>query len=65
VGGEAWAPDWICYYFINDQGPISFAIDVSDYYDVKLRALECYRSQFRPEAGDRWTRGSPRPRSRA
>ena len=49
VEGDAWAPDWICYYFINDQGPISFAIDVSDYYDVKLRALECYRSQFRPE----------------
>ena len=49
-GGEgAWAPDWVCYYFINDQGPISFAIDVSAQYDVKRRALECYRSQFMPE----------------
>jgi len=50
VGGEAWAPDWVCYYFINDSGPISFAIDVSAHYDVKLRALECYRSQFMPES---------------
>lgn len=50
-GGEAapWAPDWVCYYFINDDGPISFAIDVSAQYDVKRRALECYRSQFMPE----------------
>jgi LmbE family N-acetylglucosaminyl deacetylase len=42
-------PEWVCYYFINDQGPVSFAVDVSDYYEVKLRALQCYRSQFRPE----------------
>jgi bacillithiol biosynthesis deacetylase BshB1 len=49
-GSEApWAPDWVCYYFINDEGPISFAIDVSAHYDVKRRALECYRSQFMPE----------------
>ncbi len=50
--GDAWAPDWICYYFINDHGPISFAIDVSAYYEVKLRALECYGSQFMPEGPD-------------
>ena len=49
VEGDAWAPDWVCYYFINDHGPISFAIDVSAHYDVKRRALECYRSQFMPE----------------
>jgi bacillithiol biosynthesis deacetylase BshB1 len=50
--GEAWAPDWLCYYFVNDAGPISFAIDVSAHYDTKLRALECYRSQFRTDADD-------------
>jgi N-acetylglucosamine malate deacetylase 1 len=50
--GDAWAPEWVCYYFINDAGPISFAIDVSAHYDTKRRALACYRSQFRPgEAG--------------
>ena len=49
VGGEAWAPGWVCYYFVNDHGPISFAIDVSAHYEAKRRALECYRSQFMPE----------------
>jgi bacillithiol biosynthesis deacetylase BshB1 len=46
--GDPWSPEWVAYYFINDHGPISFAIDVSAHYDVKLRALDCYRSQFRP-----------------
>jgi LmbE family N-acetylglucosaminyl deacetylase len=45
--GEAWAPDWVCAYFINDAGPISFAIDVSAHYEKKRQALACYRSQFR------------------
>jgi N-acetylglucosamine malate deacetylase 1 len=49
---DPWRPDWVCYYFINDDGPISFAIDVSAYYEVKLRALDCYRSQFQPEGSD-------------
>lgn len=50
--GDPWGPEWVCYYFINGDGPISFAIDVSAQYDVKLRALDCYRSQFRPEGPD-------------
>ena len=50
--GEAFRPEWICYYFINDAAPPSFVIDVSDHYAVKRRALECHVSQFRPaEAG--------------
>jgi bacillithiol biosynthesis deacetylase BshB1 len=44
--GEAWKPDWICYYFINETGIPSFVIDVSDYYDRKIAALDCHRSQF-------------------
>jgi N-acetylglucosamine malate deacetylase 1 len=48
--GEPWAPDWVCYYFINDHGPISFAVDVSAHYDAKRRSLECYPSQFRADA---------------
>ena len=47
--GDAWAPDWVCAYFVNDAGPISFAIDVSAHYDTKRRALACYRSQFRQD----------------
>ena len=44
--GDAWRPDWICYYFINDSAPESFGIDVSAHYETKRRALACHRSQF-------------------
>jgi bacillithiol biosynthesis deacetylase BshB1 len=44
--GDVWRPDWVCYYFINDSGPASFAIDVSAHYDTKRKALACHRSQF-------------------
>ncbi len=48
AGGDAWRPDWVCAYFINDTGTPSFVVDVSADYDVKQRALDCYRSQFVP-----------------
>lgn len=48
---EAWRPDWICYYFINDSVAPSFVIDVSSVYARKREALDCYRSQF-AAAGD-------------
>jgi LmbE family N-acetylglucosaminyl deacetylase len=44
--GEPWHVEWVCFYFINDMAPPSFVIDVSDQYQVKRRALACYRSQF-------------------
>jgi bacillithiol biosynthesis deacetylase BshB1 len=44
--GEAWRPEWTCSYFINDAAPPSFVIDVSDYYEVKRRALACHVTQF-------------------
>lgn len=43
---EAWKPDWICYYFINDSAPPSFVVDVSAHYDRKREALDCHVSQF-------------------
>jgi bacillithiol biosynthesis deacetylase BshB1 len=46
--GEPWRPDWVCYYFINDAGPESFAVDVSAHYAAKRKALACHRSQFAP-----------------
>ena len=46
--GEAWKPDWTCYYFINDSTTPSFVIDVSDHYDAKRRALACHATQFHP-----------------
>ena len=47
--GDAWRPEWICYYFINDSTPPSFVVDVSDYYETKRTALNCHASQFRTE----------------
>lgn len=46
--GEAWRPDWVCYYFINDSDPASFGVDVSAHYEIKRKALACHRSQFAP-----------------
>jgi bacillithiol biosynthesis deacetylase BshB1 len=48
---DAWRPDWICYYFINDSVPPSFVVDVSEHYQRKRDALDCYRSQFAPREG--------------
>ncbi len=44
---NAWRPEWVCYYFINDSVPPSFVVDVSAHYDVKRRALGCHASQFK------------------
>jgi bacillithiol biosynthesis deacetylase BshB1 len=46
--GEAWKPDWVCYYFINDHVAPSFVVDVSEEYEAKRRALACHASQFAP-----------------
>jgi bacillithiol biosynthesis deacetylase BshB1 len=46
--GDAWKPESVCYYFINDSVTPSFVVDVSDYYETKRRALACFVSQFRP-----------------
>ena len=49
--GEAWSPDWVCHYYINNAGTPSFVVDVSADYDSKRRALDC-RSQFVPQDAD-------------
>ena len=46
---DPWRPDWICYYFINDSVAPSFVVDVSAHYERKREALDCHRSQFRPD----------------
>jgi bacillithiol biosynthesis deacetylase BshB1 len=48
--GEAWKPEWTCYYFINDSAAPSFVVDVSDYYQQKRDALDCHASQFQRSA---------------
>jgi bacillithiol biosynthesis deacetylase BshB1 len=50
--GEAWKPDWICYYFINDSVAPSFVVDVSDCYQQKRDALDCHASQFQRSTPD-------------
>jgi len=45
---EAWRPEWVCYYFINNSAPPSFIVDVSEHYEAKRAALACHRSQFAP-----------------
>jgi len=45
---DPWHAEWVCYYFINDSTAPSFVVDVSDQYQRKREALECYRSQFAP-----------------
>jgi N-acetylglucosamine malate deacetylase 1 len=45
--GEAWKPEWICHYFINDSDRPSFVIDVSAHYEQKRLALDCHVTQFR------------------
>jgi bacillithiol biosynthesis deacetylase BshB1 len=49
---DAWRPDWICHYFINDSTTPSFVVDVSAHYERKRQALDCYRSQFAPNDED-------------
>ncbi len=50
--GDAWKPESVCYYFINDSAPPSFVVDVSDQYETKRRALACHVTQFTPSGGD-------------
>lgn len=52
TGAEAWRPEWVCFYFINDSVVPSFVVDVSTVYERKQKALECYRSQFAPADAD-------------
>lgn len=50
---DAWRPRQVCYYFINDDAPVSFALDVSEVYDKKRQALACHATQFAPPGADR------------
>ena len=50
--GEAWKPELICYYFINEMAAPSFVVDVSEHYETKRRALACHVTQFQPPQPD-------------
>ncbi|WP_138492937.1 bacillithiol biosynthesis deacetylase BshB1 [Paenibacillus pinistramenti] len=40
------------FYFINDWAVPDLVVDVTDHYDSKLRALNCYKSQFEQVQGE-------------
>jgi bacillithiol biosynthesis deacetylase BshB1 len=46
ASGDAWRPEWVCFYFINDSTTPSFVVNVSEHYETKRRALACHRTQF-------------------
>jgi N-acetylglucosamine malate deacetylase 1 len=50
--GDAWKPESVCYYFINDMAAPSFVVDVSAHYETKRRALACHKTQFQPSQAD-------------
>jgi len=50
--GESWRPRRVCYYFINDDAPVSYGLDVSEVYDKKRQALACHGTQFTPDGPD-------------
>jgi bacillithiol biosynthesis deacetylase BshB1 len=50
--GDAWKPESVCYYFINDMATPSFVVDVSAHYETKRRALACHKTQFQPSQTD-------------
>jgi len=52
AAGDAWRPEWVCYYFINDSATPSFVVDISAQYEIKRRALACHRSQFTTNAAN-------------
>jgi bacillithiol biosynthesis deacetylase BshB1 len=57
--GDAWKPEWICYYFINNSVTPSFVVDVSEQYERKLAALACHVTQFREGGATRTRLNSP------
>ena len=52
AAGDAWKPESVCYYFINDSATPTFVVDVSDHYETKRRALACHATQFQPSRPD-------------
>lgn len=51
TGQDPWRAEWVCQYFINDSVKPSFVVDVSEFYELKRKALACHRSQFVPSSG--------------
>ena len=47
--GEAWKPDWICYYFLNNAVEPSFVVDVTSYYEAEAAGARLPREPVPPD----------------
>jgi bacillithiol biosynthesis deacetylase BshB1 len=48
-----WIVDQFYFYFINDLGPATMMVDVTEVYEQKMDSLRAYRTQFEtPKAGN-------------
>jgi bacillithiol biosynthesis deacetylase BshB1 len=49
MAGEPYYPPRLLYYYcthLRSHGDVAFVVDVSEEFETKVRAVECYRSQF-------------------
>jgi bacillithiol biosynthesis deacetylase BshB1 len=49
MAGEPYYPPRLLYYYcthLRSHGDVAFVVDVSEEFETKIRAVECYRSQF-------------------
>ncbi len=42
----AFSPKRLLYYFIHDMREVSFAVDITEFFALKQKAMEAYASQF-------------------
>lgn len=42
----AFSPKRLLYYFIHDMRDVSFAVDITDFFDMKQKAMAAFASQF-------------------
>lgn len=52
TGQPMFRPTWTLQYFCRNDSDFSFIVDVSDVFDLRMKAIQAYRSQFDPTTGD-------------
>jgi len=43
---QAWRPKNLFHFVQSQSLPVDFVVDITEYWDVKLRSIKAYRSQF-------------------
>ena len=53
LDGDPHRPNRVLYYFVPHKTPPSFIVDVTDFYEEKMRAIRAHRTQmFDPESSE-------------